>query len=120
MRSARERVERMFFSSSTTSTLAFGMAAALWHGPRRRQSARSGADHHLEERQDDLEDDQQDDVPLHPQRPVVLQNLEQRGGVLGQEGYFATEGVVPLAQLVRLREAAPEAIEVGPIPHRVG
>src|SRR5262245_48409821 len=73
----------------------------------------TSAQHHIDEREDDLEDDECDDVVLDVERALGLAELEHRLRRLGDDAELGVEREVALAQLVFVLETRVEAIEIG-------
>jgi hypothetical protein len=74
----------------------------------------------LVEGQDDLDHDEDDDVPLDPQRPLVVEEIGERLHRSRNEVELAIDRELALLQLVLVLESREEPGEAGHLPEHVG
>jgi lipase maturation factor 1 len=74
----------------------------------------------LVEGQDDLDHDEDDDVPLDPKRPLVLQQVRERLHRVRDEVELAVDRELALLELVLVLETGEEAGEARQLPEHVG
>ena len=75
---------------------------------------------HLVQRQEDLQHDQNDDVPFHSQAAAVLQEFQNRLGGTREEFQFAFQGGVALADFKFVFQAQEKAFQIGTFPGQIG